>query len=622
MIIGTAGHIDHGKSALVQALTGTDPDRWAEEKARGMTIDIGFAFLGESIAFVDVPGHERFVKNMVTGAAAIDAAVLVVAADDGMMPQTREHLDILRMLQIPVGIVVISKIDLVDDEWLGMLRDELREWLRGSFLENQPVFAVSSRTGEGIAELQQYLLQMPQSLAERTTGDLFRMPIDRSFSVSGRGTIVTGSIVSGCVNAGDRVEIYPLQESVRVRGIESNHRQLETLGAGQRCALNLQGLPADAIGRGCFVAACDRFLVSRLLTCYLELLDAARMVAYNDTVRVHLGTGEYLAQVRWIGRDQLSAGEESVAQLLFREPVSAAFRERLILRSISPMHTIGGGVVLDVQPERLRKKDVNRIRSLVKMREAPVSAWIAARFAENRGKRITPDSLAQRFSLSDEKVRGILGQLQDDGKIVAVAEGYVAQTGLERIAEQIRQQLKAFHHEHPILSGMRKADLAARLNSDTRLMEHVLQGMLGSQEIHMQGGKIRLIAFRARRNHSDQKILTQLETEIRESGFTPPSLEDLSLQLDLDQEVFQEYVTVLVESKRIVIPEKGIVFHIDTIQRGSEHIRQYLGEKGSATVSELKELLGTSRKWALPLLNFYDRQGLTYRKGDRRFLQN
>ena len=376
LIIGTAGHIDHGKSALVKALTGTDPDRLAEEHLRGMTIDIGFAFLNENIAFIDVPGHERFIKNMVTGASTIDVAMLVIAADDGIMPQTREHFEILKLLGIRHGIVVVNKIDLVQPDWLEMVVEDIRQLVEGSFLENAPLFKTSTVSGAGIAELRRFLIELPNQIPEVHSTGLFRLPVDRVFSIKGFGTVVTGTVLSGEIKVGEEIEIMPSGKRAKIRSVQSHNQPLDSVARGQRAALNLVGISKEQIERGMIIAPPGAFVKTNLLTVYIESLPSAPPIEYNDQLRLHLGTGEYIVRIRLIGRDRLFPGKQGVAQIVLDQPISAGFRDHFILRSYSPLVTIGGGIVLENSPEPLRKKNKETAAELERLVFAANEEWL------------------------------------------------------------------------------------------------------------------------------------------------------------------------------------------------------------------------------------------------------
>ena len=620
-IIGTAGHIDHGKSALVRALTGTDPDRFEEEKRRGMTIDIGFAFLGENIAFIDVPGHEKFIRNMVTGVSTIDVAILVIAADDGIMPQTREHLEILKLLGIANGIIAITKVDLVDQEWLDLVAEDVHDLVKHSFLETAPVFRVSNISGQGLEELKAYLLHLTEIIDRPLLAQPVRMPVDRVFSSRGYGTIVTGSLLSGELRVGDTIAIFPIQKRARIRRLESHNQELESIGAGHRCALNLQGLEKREIERGCFVAAPDSFCVSPILTVRISLSAGEKPLDYNVRVRVHLGTGEMIAKIRFIGRDQLQPGEACIAQLVFDENVSAGFRDRFILRSYSSLRTIGGGLVLDVNPQPLKKKQVSEVAFMETLRDAAVEDWLKIWFERNGNRLFSELELARRFTQTPETIRSYLQKLVNSGLLIAMPDGYILAEGIRNQRNRILDFLSVYHRRNPMRSGIRKTELLQRLAMDENLANRILAQLEAGNTVRILKEKISLYEFEPQYDADQANLLQKIENRLLTGQFTPPGLDEIGAELGIADKLFRELIEVLSDSRKIVVIDKNIVFHGDVLARGEVLIRGYLQERQAARAADLRDLLQTSRKWVIPLLNYYDRIGLTYRHGDERRLQ-
>jgi len=621
IIIGTAGHIDHGKSALVKALTGTDPDRLLEEKQRGMTIDIGFAFLNENIALIDVPGHERFVKNMVTGASTIDTALLVVAADDGIMPQTREHFDILRLLHIRRGVIVITKTDLAEPDWIDLVEKEIRELVSDSFLENAPIFRVSSITNTGIDELQNYLLSLPSMIQHQPTGqEIFRLPIDRVFVMKGYGTVVTGSVLSGTVAVGEELEILPIQQTVKVRGIQSHNRAVANISVGHRAALNIQGIEAKQLRRGFELATSGYFQPTRLLSCSITLLPTAPPVKSNTQVRLHLGTAEYLARIRFVGRSGLSAGETGIAQLVLDEPVTAGFRDHFIIRQYSPMITIGGGMVLETQPTPLRQKDVQAAESLQKWMTENILSLIQILLTDNPLQLYQVHQLAMIFSCHDDEIRNYLLQLVKDGIIVPVEKFWSSTSQHEKLKNKILHLINDYHREEPLSYGITKSAIAERLQLSPLLVNFLLKQLAVRKQVKMSGDKVALADFEIRFSLIQQKFLVTLEAALRQAEFNPMDLQEIQRSTELSVKEVQGLLAYLLDKQKIIQVDKDKFFTAEIVNRGAILIRNYLLKKHSATVSELKTVLNTSRKWAVPLLNYYDKIGLTNRIGDQRVL--
>ncbi|MFA4838012.1 MAG: selenocysteine-specific translation elongation factor [Candidatus Neomarinimicrobiota bacterium] len=623
VIFGTAGHIDHGKSSLLKALTGVDPDRLEEERRRGMTIDIGFAFLNENIAFIDVPGHEKFIKNMVTGANTVDLALLVVAADDGIMPQTREHLEILKLLGIRSGLIVVNKIDLVSSVWLEMILEDVRQFVYGTFLENEPILCVSAVTGAGIPELKETILQKAAQFERENTTDLFRLPIDRAFIVKGYGTVVTGSIISGELRIGDEVEIAPLKIRTKVRGIQSHGKQTDRIGVGHRAAINLQNVDKDDLKRGYFLATPGYFRPTRLVTCHIGLLPTASPLKYNSVVRVHLGTGEFIAKIRPIGKDELWPGESCVAQILFDEEISAGFHDRLILRTYSPAATIGGATVLEVFPEPLRKKESAKADRIGKLIADDLLFCAENLFFLHPGTLFSPLDVAQRLSISESSAVKLLRELADRNRLVLIKTGYVSVSEIPAMKERLIEILLQFHRKNPILSGQSKASLLAevKLSRSFGMADWLTNELKNENKIVVSGDKWRLGDFSPVLSRKQSESILQIESALIAGGFAPPDLTEIREKLNLPEDEAEPLFAYLTDAGKIVIPERNLAFHSDTIEKGRKLIADYLNKKGEATVAELKELLQTSRKWVIPLLNYYDRTGLTKREEDVRKLK-
>jgi len=620
LIIGTAGHIDHGKSALLKALTGTDPDRLAEEQQRGMTIDIGFAFLNTEIAFIDVPGHERFIKNMVTGAGTITAAMLVVAADDGIMPQTREHFDILRLLGIRRGLIVITKIDLVDDAWLELVAEEIYQFVKSSFLSDAPLFRVSNITGQGIAELKQYLLQMAAAEPEAPATQVFRMPIDRVFSVKGYGTVVTGSILSGAVETGQLVELMPHRRLVKVRRIQSQHREMTRIEYGRRAALNLQGIEVAEIRRGHCVVTPEHFTVSRRITVQLTMLPQARELKHRQLIRVHAGTGEFIAKLRCIGHDRIRAGQTLIAQLEFDGDVVVGFRDRLILRSYSPPQTVAGALVLDNNASLIRLRQYSTAASLEHLVTARLNEAILFYLEDQNpeGGQLFP--LAQRFSVSLAEVQTTIEQLIAAGNVVPFAGGYVARRVLDQGAAIIKTVVTGYHRAHPLEWGVTRAAIQSLSGLNEPFFSALVEWLINAQELQSHADRLAQADFSVQLTASQQAAAAQLLAILEAGAFAPPELSQIESQTGLPPGEFSALVRLLEHQGQLVVIDRGLALQRETVETGRRLLTDYLQQHGPARVAQLKEVLQTSRKWAVPLLNYYDRLGLTRRCGDFREL--
>ncbi|MFH1213486.1 MAG: selenocysteine-specific translation elongation factor [Candidatus Neomarinimicrobiota bacterium] len=620
LIIGTAGHIDHGKSALVKALTGTDPDRLAEEQARGMTIDIGFAFLNENIAFIDVPGHERFIKNMVTGASTVDFAMLVVAADDGVMPQTREHLEILKLLAIRTGIIVLNKIDLVSNDWLEMVGEDVRQLVKGTFLNSAPVFKTSTVSGAGIAELRQFLTELPARMPEVKSTGLFRLPVDRVFSMKGFGTVVTGTVLSGTAQVGDELEVMPSGRKTRIRGIQSHNDVLTAIARGRRAALNLAGVTRKEIERGMIVASLNAFRKTNLLTVFVELLPDAPAVKYNDQLRLHLGTDERIVKIRLIGRDRLKPGTGGVAQLLFDQPVTAGFRDRFILRLYSPLMTVGGGIVLENHPAPLRKKESAIAAEIRHLLDAGDEEWLKWFMLRKEGRLTTAEELAQDLTVTTAEIQPLLATLIGDNVIRENNGNLIAADRFLAAEQKILATLDEFHRRNPLQTGLDKATLYTHLGLDESLGNWLAVELVNAGKIQITGEKFKMTGFAPQLTEQQTTLLERVAVVIAQAWLTPPTLEELSEQMQIAPEELRHLLNLLIEQQKIVLIERIFPFAKVAIELAEERLTEFLKGKSGATVSELKDALGVSRKFAVPLLNYFDRKGVTVRVGDARKL--
>ncbi len=621
IIIGTAGHIDHGKSTLIRALTGTDPDRLKEEKQRGMTIDIGFAFLTKNIAFIDVPGHERFIKNMVTGASTVDTGLLVIAADDGIMPQTREHLDILSLLNISRGLIVITKIDTADAEWIDLVEEELRELVKGTFLQNAPVFRVSSVKGTGIAELKDYFLKLPEHVIDsKTDPELFRLPVDRVFVSKGYGTVVTGSVISGQVSVGDELEILPVQKPVKVRGIQSHNKSVDNISTGHRAAINIQGIERRQIERGFVLATRGYFKPSKLITCSVSALPSAPDLVYNARVRVHIGTGEYLARIRLIGKDKLLPGESAIAQLVFDSEIPAGFQDRFIIRQYSPMITIGGGSVLEVQSAPLRKKDIQVAQSLAALNNANPLTVVRWQLESSPTEVLTEHTLAMRLSCHDDIIQKHLDELKREDAAVQIENAWYTTKIHNNLKLEFLKLIRQYHRHKPLSPGPVKTEIFGTVNISPVLGNYLLKQLSDKQRIKITGDRIAMADFTVDFSEAQQRFINRLDETLQNSAFNPPDLKKINQSSNLPEKDIQMIIACLLDQKRIVQIDKDKFLHSEVVEKGMSLIRKYLINKNRATVSELKEVLQTSRKWAIPILNYYDRIGLTVRLNNMRML--
>ncbi|MCS6831301.1 MAG: selenocysteine-specific translation elongation factor [Armatimonadota bacterium] len=626
VIIGTAGHVDHGKSTLITALTGTNPDRLKEEQERGMTIDLGFAALtlpnGQMVGIVDVPGHERFLKNMLAGAGGVDVVLLVIAADEGIMPQTREHLDILRLLDVKSGVVALTKSDIVDAEWLQLVTDEVRAFLQGTPLEHAPIVAVSAVTGQGLQQLLAALQEAVAHVPNREVNAPFRLPIDRVFTLAGAGTVVTGTLVSGQVRVGDPVEILPPGLQSRARQIQVHGRKVETAVAGSRVAVNLPGVEKEQLARGMVCAPPGVFQPTRAFDAQLSLLPgAAKGLAHRARIRLYLGTAEVIGRVSLLDSEQLEPGQQGFVQLRLDKPLVAARGDRFVIRTYSPMLTIGGGIVLEPHAPRHRRFDPPVVARLQSLLRGNPEQKVLAILAQSPGG-MDEAELARRAEMDPANLAAILSQLASQQQAVHIGEVWFARNVWDDLRRRAESALRHYHQQNPLRAGMPREELRSTLGGrlPARLFEAVLMRWQQEGVIVLQGTLVRLAGFAVRLNERQQRLAQRVEQILREAGVTPPPLEVICQQAGAPPDAVRAMIQVLLEQGTLVRLEGDLFFHRETINQLAELVRRTIQEKGSLSVGEFRDLTGSSRKFAVPLLEYFDSVRLTRRVGDVRVL--
>ena len=640
IIVGTAGHIDHGKTSLVKALTGVDADRLKEEKERGITIDIGFADLTVGdvhFGFVNVPGHERFVKNMLAGAHGIDLVMLVVAADESVMPQTREHFDICRLLEVKSGLVVITKADLVNEELLQLVEAEVADFVAGSFLEGAPVLRVSSRTGAGVDGLKKTLSQLAAKARERDENAVARMPIDRAFTIKGFGTVVTGTLIAGRIRAGDELEILPPISSsaaspgrrARARGLQVHGKSTQEALAGERVAVNLQGIDLAEVERGQTLAPAGRLRTSSMLDARLRLLDsAARGLRARSRVRLHIGAAEVLARVVPLGRMELTPGESSFAQLRLETPTLAMPGDHFIVRAYSPVVTIGGGVVIDALPSKHRLREAAQAASWLEKLEAADEVERVALLVEMAGERgMGQDEIAARSGSSDEVIKRAAESVTKARRAVTASQSpktaltpLIARPAFEELAGRVRATLKEFHRKSPLESGMGREEIRekifARLPPD--IFRAVIANLVERNEAVAEKDLLRLSSHRVALSAEEQAAKDRLAALFAEAGLQPMPLEEAIARSGVNAARAQRFAQMLINSGELV-RVAGLVFHRSALDGLRETLRKFKAEHGpKLDVTAFKDLTGVSRKYAIPLLEYLDLQRVTRRSGEVR----
>ena len=628
VVVGTAGHIDHGKTSLVKALTGTDTDRLPEEKARGITIDLGFAFLEEpdglTIEIVDVPGHERFVKNMLAGVGGIDLALLVIAADEGVMPQTREHLAICQLLRIKTGLVALTKTDMAEPDWIELVREDVARLLEGTFLHGCPIVPVSSKTGEGLAELRAALVTLGREVPPKATDQTARLPIDRVFTVKGFGTVVTGTLTAGRIAVDERVEVYPRGLSSRVRGLQVHGHAVARAQAGQRTAVNLQGVDRAAIERGDVLAPPGALLPTLLLDATLELLeDAPRPLRTRDRVRFHVGTQEVMARVLLVGQMELPQGRTTYGRFRLERPIVALPGDRYVIRTYSPIVTIGGGTLLDVAPPRFKRKAPALLAHLELLEKGSPAQVLEEHLKQAGAAGLRLADLPARTPFGPDRLRGLLEALQQSGAVVAVdREWYIQRDASDRLREETLALLETFHRENPLRGGISREELRSRAgNAQERIFSQLLSVLEAEGVVRSERDQVRLAAHAIRLSPEQQHVVDGIEAEFRRAGAAPPSPEEALGRFGIKGTEKHELFHLLVADGRLVRVKESLYFHAEALHGIQDKLVAHLREKKEIGPADMKDLLGVSRKYAIPLMEYFDAQRVTVRQGERRVLR-
>lgn len=620
VILGTAGHIDHGKSSLVKALTGIDPDRLKEEKERGITIDLGFADLhypdGLIVGIVDVPGHERLVRNMLAGAGGIDLVLLVIAADEGIMPQSREHLHICNLLKIKSGLIAITKADLVESDWLGLVEDEVKNFVKGTFLDGAPIVPVSSRTLQNVDLLKEKIRDVALQVEPKPTKGLFRLPIDRVFTLKGFGTVITGTAISGSISADEPVEILPSSIKSKVRGLHSHGKPIQTAYAGQRVAINLQGVDKDEIKRGDSVVLPERFTPTRKIDANMELLSDAPAVKTKSLVHFHLGTSETIARIILVGKAEVRAGERCYCQFRLREPVIAMSGDRYIIRRFSPVETIGGGEILD--PLSFRRSRKEGVEDLEIFESGTLSDKIAAK-VKRAGIYGIKISLIEGWVKAEiTSISESINALKDKGALMQFEDTLFHAQPFDAFKEKMRKIMNDFHRKNPLRPGMPKEELRTHLKIEPRLFGNLLTSV---KDIIAEKELVRLATFKAALSQVDESVKVKILALLGKCAFQPPAKEELSESLKIDQKRFSDILKLMTKEGSLVRINDSVFITSSAYEDMITKLKDFYSKKQDMTVAEFRDVLNTTRKYALPFLEYLDSNQITMRVGDvRKFL--
>jgi selenocysteine-specific elongation factor len=633
IVMGTAGHVDHGKTALIKRLTGVDTDRLKEEKERGITIELGFASLpladGQTLGIVDVPGHERFVKNMVAGAAGIDLVAMVIAADEGVMPQTREHMHICSLLGIRRGVVVVTKIDMVDSDWLELVQEDIRSFMTGTFLEGMPIVPVSAFTGDGMPELLRVIEQSVAEIKENQDIGILRIPVDRVFSMKGFGTVITGTLVSGSVTVGDDVEFYPIDFKAKVRGIQVHNEAVKTAEAGQRTAVNLQGADREDIERGTILATPGALKPSERIDClYSHLKSAGRKIMNRTIVRLHAGTSEIMARIVFYDRDGLEAGEDGYAQFVLEKPLAAIAGDRFVVRSYSPITTIGGGTIIDPVPAKHKRTEPEIIRDFETLSddEAVRKIEVIARRAGIEG--ITLGMLVVRTGIPAKKLSKHLEGMFAERKTILVdreAMRVLSSAVYENLKEWIVGKLADYHREYPLREALAREELRSTQGigsvAGPKIFLIALNDLEKKGKIVVEREMLRLKEHEVRLDVDLGSLRESLSKVYRDGGLTPPTAREIAEMFSDRKKEVASLEQLMFREGEIVRISEDLNFHREVLAKLREDYKKMLLRDGEATPSSVRELTGLSRKFIIPLMEYFDSTKLTMRAGDKRLLR-
>ncbi len=637
IVLGTAGHVDHGKTSLIRALTGIETDRLKEEKKRGITIELGFAHLdlpcGHRIGIVDVPGHEKFVKNMVAGVTGMDLVAFIIAADEGIMPQTVEHFEICRLLGVKQGMIILTKIDMVEEDWIDMVQDEIREFCEGSFLEEAPILPVSSTTGTGIDKVLETLDDFVRQHQFNEAFGPFRLPVDRIFAMKGFGSVVTGTSISGRTNIGEELRLYPSQNVGKVRGIQVHSESVDTVEAGHRTAINLQGVDTSMIERGMVLATPGALQANYMLDCqFLYLGSNAKALKHRKRVRVHLGTAEIIGRISLIDRDELEPGEEVGVQLLLEKPVAVWPDDHFVIRSYSPVATIGGGRVLGNISPRKRKRltDADRaynVETFNTLIEGDLTERCLLFLKESGAKGLTFDDLAIRLGLFGKHLKKALTEPLSTKKMVVVdsaTQRYVDVQIAEKTKKELLEALATYHKTHPLQTGLVREELRLLIGReiDQKVFAYCLNELLRKEEIVQEESMIRLSGHEVALKADEEELQRELLDWYMSKGYSTPTVRDTMDKFsEYSEKMVKQVIDLLLREGRLVKISETLYYEKAIIDGLVDQVIDVLKRDGEIDAPGFKNLTGLTRKFSIPVLEYIDRIKLTIRVGDKRILR-
>jgi len=631
IVLGTAGHIDHGKTSFVKAMTGINTDRLKEEQLRGITIELGFAWLdlpnGIRIGIVDVPGHEKFVKNMVAGATGIDLVAMIIAADEGVMPQTKEHMEICQLLGIKFGIVVLTKIDLVDEEWLELVTDDIKKFVRGTFLDDAPVVPVSAATGQGIAEFIDVLSELSPKISGRSSSGLFRLPVDRVFSMKGFGTVITGTLISGRVQVGDMIMIYPSGITSKVRGIQVHNESVTEAVAGMRTAINFQGLEKASVNRGEVVSTPAALIPTFMLDVSLHFLSSNKKPLKNRTrIRFHAGTSEIPGNLILLDREELLPGEDAVVQLRLDTPVAVVKDDRFVIRSVSPVRTIAGGQILNPVPGKHKRFKAEVTEGLESLSELLPEELVSYYVAQSGFKGVSISELKVMTNISEKQLDSNLQNLLSKKNIVLADKEnriYLHQNVLNDLKLETNNFLDTYHKANPLKAGMPKEELKSKMPAflNPKYFNLIINQMIKESEILLDEDTVRLKGHKVSLGEDQSQIKIKITKIYENGGLTPPFLKDLIEELKIDSAKAKDVLMLLVNEGVIIKIKEDFYINSEHINKLKNTVVEFLKKNGEMSAPQFKDMTGASRKYLIPLLEYFDSKNVTIRIGDIRKLR-
>lgn len=624
VILGTAGHIDHGKSALVLALTGTDPDRLKEEKERGITIDLGFADLpypdGLDVGIVDMPGHERLIKNMLAGAGGIDIVLMVIAADEGIMPQSREHLDICNLLKVKRGLIAITKSDLVEEDWILLVEEEVKEFVKGTFLEGAEIIPLSAKTGHNIDLLKEKIGELAANVELKSESGIFRLPVDRIFTLKGFGTVVTGTAVSGSIAVEANVEILPKGIKTKVRGLQSHGKEIKKARAGQRVAINLQGVSKEEIERGDVIAIPDKLRTAYSIDADIEILKNApiKNLKNRSLVHFHTGTTELIGRIIIYDNEELKPGGRAFCQLRFKEPVTVMTGDRYIIRRFSPLMTIGGGEILDVSPKRRNRND--RMKDLEVLEQGSLRDKLMVKIVQGGANGVTMANISGWTKAEPPEVQREIASLVKAGGLLQIEGRIISIKAFDAFSEKTFATLDTFHKENPLKPGIPKEALrAVHMGLDQKVFEALLRL---NKEVVIEKDILRLNSFSISLSEDKKTLKEDILKIIEDAGFQPPSREELAKSVSINPHEATELLKIMAAEKTLVRINDSLYITMDNHQKMMDRLSAFFSGSPEMAVAEFRDMLGTSRKFAIPFLEYLDSNKITLRVGEvRKFLK-